>query len=288
MSKASIIPAKNTTEFPHVYRVAAYCRVSTQQEAQYHSLEAQREYYEKYINSKINWALVDIYSDQASGRHNLRMKEFQRMMSDCRAGKIDFIIIKSISRLGRNTLQFLQACNELNALGVDAYFEIEKLHISNPSAMQLLTIYAAVYQNESEAKSHSIKWGFHVRFRNGDSKFYNRPCYGYKQSADDTLEIVPEKAAVVKLIYDLKSQGASLRTIAKHLMGMNIPAPRGGNLWSIETIRKILCNEKYHGDVLLQKTYVADYFTGKQAINRGEYERFLIENHHDPIVEKPS
>lgn len=122
------------------------------------------------------------------------MKEFQRMMADCRAGNIDFILVKSISRLGRNTLQFLQACNELKDLGVDVYFEVENLHINDPYAVRLLTIYAGMYQNESESKSYCIKWGFRVRFKSGDAKFYNRPCYGYKQGADGTLEIIPEEA----------------------------------------------------------------------------------------------
>lgn len=286
MSNIITIPVIHRPESTRTYRVAAYCRVSTAQEMQYRSLAAQRKYFEKLIHSKVNWTFVEIYADQASGRNNGKMKEFQRMMDDCRAGKIDLIIVKSISRLGRNTLQFLQACNEFNELGVDVYFEIEKLHINQPRAIKALTIHAAVFQNESETKSRNIKWGFYVRFKNGESKFYNRPCFGYKQSAEGKLEIVPEEAAVVKLIFDLKSQGSSLRSIANHLMGINIPAPRGGNAWGIETIRKILNNEKYYGDVLLQKTYIADFFTGKQVHNRGEYEQFLIHNHHPAIIEK--
>ena len=218
------------------------------------------------------------------GAANLKMKEFQRMMADCRAGKIDLILVKSISRLGRNTVQFLQACNELNSLGVDVYFEVEKLYISNPKAVRMLTVYASVYQNESETKSFSIHWGHLVRFQNGNSKFYNRPCYGYAQSTNGTLEIVPEEAGVVILIYEWRVEGASLRTIASRLVNMNIKAPRGGNVWGIETIRKILNNEKYYGDVLLQKTYIADFFTGKQVPNRGECESYLLEDHHEAII----
>ena len=212
------------------------------------------------------------------------MKEFQRMMDDCSAGKIDLILVKSISRLGRNTVQFLQACNELNSLGVDVYFEVEKLYISNPKAIRLLTVYASVYQNESETKSFSIHWGHLVRFQNGNSKFYNRPCYGYRQAADGTLEIVPEEASVVTLIYEWRAEGASLRTIASRLVNMNIKAPRGGNVWGIETLRKILNNEKYYGDVLLQKTYIADFFTGKQVPNRGACESYLLKDHHEAII----
>ena len=180
----------------------------------------------------------------------------------------------------------MQACNELKDLGVDVYFEVENLHINDPYAVRLLTIYAGMYQNESESKSYCIKWGFRVRFKSGDAKFYNRPCYGYKQGADGTLEIIPEEAAVVTLIFDWKSEGDSLRTIASRLMDMEIKAPRGGDIWGIETVRKILNNEKYYGDVCLQKTYIADYFTGKQVPNRGECDRYLLRDHHTAIIPK--
>ncbi|MBO5971179.1 MAG: recombinase family protein [Clostridia bacterium] len=286
MSKVKIIPANPVFNIPRPYRVAAYCRVSTPQEMQYHSLEAQRKHFEKYIDSKLNWIFVGVYAEQASGRHNVKMKEFQRMMDDCRSGKIDFIIVKSISRLGRNTLQFLQVCDELNALNIDVYFEVEKLHINDPQAVRMLTLYASVYQNESETKSYGVRWGHLVRFKNGNSKFYNRPCYGYRQSSDGTLEIVPAEAAVVIMIFTWREEGSSLRAIAKELMDMKIPAPRGGKAWGIETIRKILNNEKYYGDVCLQKTYIADYFTGKQIPNRGERDCYLLRDHHTAIIPK--
>ena len=143
--------------------MAAYCRVSTQQEIQHHSLEAQREYYEKLITSNPGWEFAGIYADEASGRNNRKMYDFQRMMGDCRAGKIDLIVTKSISRLGRNTLQFLNACEELKALDVDVLFEVEKLYLHNPKAVRLLTIYASVYQNESEVKSAYTRWGIRTR-----------------------------------------------------------------------------------------------------------------------------
>ena len=152
----------------------------------------------------------------------------------------------------------------------------------------MLTVYASVYQNESETKSFAIHWGHHVRFQNGNSKFYNCPCYGYRQAADGALEIVPEEAAVVTLIYEWRAEGTSLRAIASRLMAMGIKAPQGGKVWGIETIRKILNNEKYYGDVLLQKTYIADFFTGKQVPNRGECESYLLEDHHEAIIPRKS
>lgn len=282
-----IITVRQPHQLPQAIRpkrVAAYCRVSTMQEIQHHSLEAQRDYYEKLIASRPHWIFVGVYTDQVSGRHNLKMRDFQRMLEDCRNRKIDLILVKSISRMGRNTAQFLQACTELNDLGVDVYFEVEKLHINDPQAVRLLTIYASLYQNESESKSALITWGIRVRFANGSSGFANRPCYGYRRNTDGRLEIVFKEAETVRQIYSWHREGRSLRSISKNLADMGIKPPRGHSKWSIETIRKILNNEKYYGDVLLQKTYISNYFAGKQSVNNGELERYFLEQHHQPIV----
>ena len=283
-----IITVKQSPQLPKAVRptrVAAYCRVSTMQEIQHHSLEAQRDYYEKLIASRPHWIFVGVYTDQVSGRYNLKMLDFQRMLEDCRNGKIDLILVKSISRMGRNTVQFLQACTELNNLGVDAYFEVEKLHINDPQAVRLLTIYASLYQNESESKSALIQWGIRVRFADGSSGFANRPCYGYRRNAEGLLEIVPEEAEIVRQIYSWHCEGRSLRSISKALADMDIKSPRGNGIWSIETIRKILNNEKYYGNVLLQKTYISNYFTGKQSVNNGELARYLLEKHHPTVMQ---
>lgn len=282
------IPANPLFGFKPYKKVAAYCRVSTQQEIQHHSLVAQREYFEQYISGRSNWVFVGIYADEASGRNNANMKEFQRMMKECRKGNIDLILVKSISRLGRNTLQFLQACNELNTLGVEVYFEVENLYISYPNATRMLTIYASLYQQESESKSYAVRWSLITRFRDGTSKLYDRPCYGYRKDANGELEIVPEEACVVKLIYLWHEENESLREIARRLMDIGVKTPKGGMFWHPEAIRRILANEKYYGDVMLQKSYTADYFTGKPAKNNGEYEAFVITDHHDAIIPKSS
>lgn len=265
-------------------RVAAYCRVSTLQEIQHHSLETQKKYFTKVINSRPDWVFVGIYADQSSGRHNLKMKNFQAMLNDCRDGKIDIILVKSISRMGRNTLQFLQTRNELTQLNVDVYFEIEKLHINDPNAVSIMTIYASVFQNESEEKSSSIRWGNKAKFLNGTSGFATRECYGYRKTTTGSLEPYSPEAEVIKLIYEWHRQKVSLRKISQRLYNMGIKAPRGGDIWHIETIRKILNNEKYRGDVLLQKTYVSDYFAGKSSPNKGELPQYLIKNHHAAII----
>ena len=265
-------------------KVAAYCRVSTQQEIQQHSLDAQRGYYETQITSNPRWVFVGIYADKASGRNNRKMYDFQRMLDDCRAGKIDLILVKSISRLGRNTLQFLNACDELKQLNVDVYFEVEKLYLHDPKAIRLLTIYAGVYQNESEVKSFNTRWGIRVRFANGSSAKSNTPCYGYRRNDVGKLVVEPTEAAVVQMIYDFRQQGMSLRKIVAALKELTVPSPQGNPVWGVETVRRILQNEKYKGHVLLQKTYVSNFFTGKRTNNGGELPKYLIEGHHEAII----
>lgn len=282
--KVTKIEAKSLPQIAVCKKVVAYCRVSTSQEIQYHSLEAQQQYYENLIQNHPGWIFAGIYSDQASGRHNAKMTAFQKMLNDCRGKKIDLILVKSISRMGRNTVQFLQACEELNRLGVEVYFEVEKLYISNQKAAQLLTIHASVFQNESESKSSFVTWGIRTRFANGTSALANRPCYGYRQTEDGMLVPVPEEAEIVRLIFEWRQQGMSLRKIVATLADMEIKSPRGHINWSIETVRKILSNEKYYGNVLLQKTYISDYFTGKQSPNRGQLKKYLMENNHKAII----
>jgi len=284
--KITKIPAIKMPQYVFRKKVVAYCRVSTLQEIQHHSLEAQQDYFKKIIAQRPDWEFVGIYADETTGRHNLKMKKFQAMLEDCRRGKIDIILVKSISRMGRNTLQFLQACDEFKRLNVDVYFEIERLHISNPQAVRMLTIYASLYQQESVEKSSATTWGIRSRFQAGTSKFAGRECYGYKKSATGELVPFEPEAEIVKLIFSWHRQKASLREISARLYKMNVKAPRGGDVWHIETIRKILNNEKYYGDVLLQKTYVSNYFTCKTAPNTGVLPKYLIENHHKAIIEK--
>lgn len=282
--KIKKIPSLPKHDFLRKKRVAAYCRVSTQQEIQHHSLEAQSQYFEEKIRSTPCWEYAGVFADQASGRCNLKMSRFQEMLKICFEGGIDLVLVKSISRLGRNTLEFLQVCDRLNEIGVEVYFEVEKLYISNPKAVKMLTIYASLYQNESEDKSGSVKWGLKAGCLSGTSKLYDRPCYGYRQNATGKLEIHPEEAENVKMIHRWRKMGLSLREISTYLAMAGIKAPNGGSIWSIESVRRILNNEKYKGDVLLQKTYVANYFTGERKTNRGECEQYLVEGYHTPLL----
>lgn len=281
-----IIPAKKQFELKRsLYKnVAAYCRVSTDQEIQLRSLETQQEYYETLIKSKPGWRFVGIYADTASGLNNKKLCGFQRMMEDCRNGKIDLILIKSISRLGRNTVQFLLSCNELKLLNIDVFFEVENIYISDLTATLLMTIYESMFQNESEEKSFNTRWGIHVRFADGSTKFADAECYGYRKNSSGKLEIYEPEAEVIRNIYKWREQGVTLRGISRKLAEIGIKSPRGKDTWGIETIRLILNNEKYRGDVLLQKTYVADLFTAKRRPNKGEHPQYLIENHHEAIL----
>ncbi len=279
------IPPQPQYNFAKKKRVAAYCRVSTQQEIQHHSLEVQIRYFEEKILSTPSWEYAGVFADRASGRYNLKMSQFQKLLKRCFDGDVDLILVKSISRLGRNTVELLQVCERLNEIGVEVYFEIEKLYISDPKATKMLTIYASLYQNESEGKSVLVKWGLKAGYLNGTSKLYDRPCYGYRRNEEGKLEIHPEEAENVQMIDRWRMLGLSLCEISKYLAMAGIKSPNGNNTWSVESIRRILNNEKYRGDVLLQKTYVANYFTGERKVNRGECERFLIEGHHEGILE---
>lgn len=255
-------------------------------EIQERSLEVQKAYFHELIPKKPDWIFAGVYADEASGMHNKKMKDFQRMMKDCRDGKMDLILVMSISRLGRNTVQLLYTCSELNRLGIDVYFEVEKLHINDPDAIRLLTIYACLFQNESQEKSHNIRWSFKARFIKGSSGFAYRVCYGYTHDENGKLIPDPARAEIVRAIFAWHRDGRSLRAITAELKEHGIPSPRGNPVWHIETVRKILNNEKYYGNVLLQKTYVSDYFTGKQSLNNSEMDKYLIEGHHEGIVEK--
>lgn len=223
--------------------------------------------------------------DTATGRNTRRRSEFKRLMTKCRAGKVDLILTKSISRFGRNTLESIQALRELRIRDVDVCFEEENIYLSDPAAQQIIEIRCALAQNESENKSHDIRWGIKEGFRAGTSGYQHFACYGYRyDEAEQSLVIVSEEAEIVRLIFDLRLQGGSLGGISSKLEKKKILSPTGKPVWSRECIRKILCNEKYTGSVMLQKTYVEDFFTGKQKKNTGEKEKYLYKNNHEAIV----
>lgn len=265
-------------------RTAVYCRISTDEDTQQHSLEFQKEYYESYINEDPDYVFSGIYVDIASGTNCRKRLQFTKMIQDCRKRKINIIFTKSISRFARNSFDFLTTIRELKALGVDVYFETEKILLSKERNEFRMTTLAAVAQEESFMKSRSIKWALNVGFTTGTSKLANRSCYGYTNDDNGNLVIDSDKADTVRMIFRLYLDGYSLSGIGKELHRLKIPSPTGKETWTACAIDKILSNEKYVGIVLLQKTYVSDVLKGIQVKNNGEQARYLYENNHVGII----
>lgn len=269
---------------PRIKRVAAYCRVSTVYEEQTTSIESQIAFYKEMISEHSNWQLVGIYADRKTGRNTQKCPQLNEMLENCRAGNIDLIITKSISRFGRNTLQLLQTVEELKSLNVDVYFETNKLYLHDPKSMLMITIFASLAQNESENKSADIRWGIRRSFQDENTKYANRACYGYSRGTDNSLIVDPYEAVVVTMIFQLYLYGYSLGRISKELLEIGILSPSGSMTWGRETLRYLLSNEKYKGDIRLQKTFVSDFFLGKQMINHGELTQYYINNAHERII----
>lgn len=275
-----------TKKVKTVLRVAAYCRVSTKMEQQENSLEMQKQYFYRLITESPQYVLVDIYCDDKTGRNTKSRDGFQKMMRDCRKGKIDVILTKSVSRFGRNTVDTLKAIRELCSLGIRIEFETEMMNTDNDAMRQIIEVMVIMSQQHSEEKSKNIKWGINRTFENPEGAYYNRPCYGYRASNENRLVQNESEATTVKTIYQLYTEGYSLSGIAEHLEENNIPSPSGKNKWSRQTIDNILTNEKYTGDIILQKTYIADFFNAKQKKNNGERQKYLIQSAHEPIISK--
>lgn len=182
-------------------------------------------------------------------------------------------------------METIRALRELRSRSVDVYFEQENIHLLDPTAQHVIEIYCALAQDESENKSHDIHWGIKEGFRTGVSGYQNFSCYGYRyDEAKQALVVVSKEEKIVRMIFDLRLQGYSLGAISSELEKKQIPSPTGKPVWSRECLRKMLCNEKYTGSVMLQKTYVEDFFTGKQKKNTGQKEKYLYKNNHDAIV----
>ena len=263
-------------------RVAAYARVSSDKDAQLHSLSAQVSYYNSYIGSREDWEFAGVYADEALTGTKDNRPEFQRMLADCRDGKIDMIITKSITRFARNTVTLLATIRELRDLGIDVYFEKENIHTLSADGELMITLLAAYAQEESFSVSENQKWRIRKMFEQGRPNTGRMLGYRLK---DGVLEIVPEEAEIVKMIFDDYLSGMGRNLIVKKLIRMGVPTLSGGQ-WRESTVLGILTNEKYTGDMLLQKTYSVDHLTKKQMINHGERRRYYIENSHEPIIDK--
>lgn len=265
-------------------RAVAYCRVSTAMERQLFSLENQREYYERYINSLPDCVFSGLYMDIASGVSRKKRTQFNKMIRDCHKGKIDIIFTKSVSRFARNTVDFITVVRDLKARGIDVYFENERILLSNERSELIMTFFAAHMQAESESRSSSIKWSLKAGFKDGSSKLANRICYGYTHDGTGKLVIDPDEAETVRSIFQLYLDGCSLSGIVKELHNRGILSPTGKESWTPAAVDKLLSNEKYTGNVLLQKTYVPNVLKQSQAKNE-VLDKYLYENNHIAIID---
>lgn len=263
-------------------RVAAYARVSSGKDAQLRSLSAQISYYNNYIGSRGDWELAGIYADEAITGTKDNRPQFQKLLSDCRAGKIDMIIAKSITRLARNTVTLLETARELKSLDVDIYFEKENIHTLSTDGELMLTLLASFAQEESRSASENVKWRIRKQFEKGYSTYID--MYGYRFE-ENTLKIVPEEAEVVRQVFADYLSGMGKTAIAKKLNRQKIPTKSGG-LWRGTTVHDMLVNEKYTGDLVLQKFYRADYITKKNVKNHGERPMYHVEDCHEAIIDK--
>ena len=283
MSTVTAIPPKEII-WPEK-KVAAYCRVSTYDPEQLASLATQERYYEDKIQANSYWTFAGIYSDIGSGTQKKGRSRFNAMVSACRRGKIDMVLTKSAHRFARNTVDALKTIRVLRRWNVDIYFEQEDIHSLHESSEFMLTLICARAQEESHSKSEDIKWGLQKAFETPDSKYYQRKCYGYTHDATGHLIIDEEQAKVVRLIFAMAADGASLSKISDQLRKIGVPSPRGKTTWSRETLRKILNNEKYLGTVTLQKTFVGNFLGHKQLQNNGQLQKYLMAKNHQPIIE---
>lgn len=293
MGNVMVIPARRQVgnnikkaEKPKL-RVAAYCRVSTDSDEQATSYEAQIEHYTEYISKNPDWVLAGIFADDGiSGTNTKKRDEFNRMIDECHAGNIDMIITKSISRFARNTLDCLKYIRELKDKNIPVYFEKESINTMDAKGEVLLTIMASLAQQESQSLSQNVKLGLQYRYQQGQVQVNHNRFLGYTKDADGHLIIDPEQAEIVKRIYREYLEGLSMDKIAAGLEADGILTGAGKAKWHTSTVSKILRNEKYIGDALLQKTYTTDFLTKKRIKNNGTVPQYYVEGDHEAIIPK--
>ena len=266
---------------PRLLRVAAYARVSSGKDAMLHSLSAQVGYYTELIQSNPEWQLAGIYSDEAITGTKETRNEFQRMLTDCRQGKIDLIITKSISRFARNTVTLLETVRELKMLNVDVYFEEQNIHSMSSDGELMLSILASYAQEESYSASENQKWRIRKQFQEGIVSSIR--MLGYIRTKDGSLEIVTEEAEIVRFIFDEALSGKGAQYIANHLNKMGHKTINGCE-WDKNSIMRILTNEKYTGNMLLQKFYNENHITKKKLVNNNVLEKYYVQNSHPAII----
>ncbi|MBQ5608072.1 MAG: recombinase family protein, partial [Oscillospiraceae bacterium] len=286
----TVIPARKTfarASETNVLRVAAYARVSTDSDEQMGSVAAQKDYFEKLIQKRPDWVLVDIYADEGiSGTSLNRREAFNRMIADALAGKIDLIITKSLSRFARNTVDTLNTIRKLKIEGVGVYFEKEDINTLDSKGEFLITLMSSLAEEESRSISENVKWGHRKRFADGKYYMPYKQFLGYNKGPEGTPILVEEEAKIIRMIYRAYLCGLTTNAIAKQLTLAGIPSPSGLPVWQRSTVDSILHNEKYYGAALMQKRYCVDFRTKQMKKNTGELPQYYVENSHEPIVTK--
>lgn len=270
-------------------RVAAYCRVSTDREDQANSLASQKQYFADYIQQHDDWLLVGLYPDEGiSGTTTRHREQFNRMIADAQAGKLDLILTKEVSRFARNTVDTLEYTRQLRNLGVGVIFLSDNIDTRDNDGELRLTIMASMAQEESRKTSQRVKWGQQRRMEAG-VVFGNNSIYGF-DLVGGQLTVKEDEAAIVRHIYHkFLHEGKGTHVIARELYEEGVPPPRSATgKWSCVMIRRILRNEKYAGDVLQKKFVTLDYLTHKKVANKGQEEQILLRDHHEAIIDRPT
>ncbi len=268
-------------------RVAAYCRVSSEQDEQLNSFENQVTYYTNYINTNPEYEMAGIYADEGiSGTSTKKRENFKRMISDCEKGLIDMVIVKSISRFARNTQDCLFYSRKLKDLGIGIKFEKEGFSTLDSTGELLFTILSSLAQDESRSISENCQWGIRSLMQRGMRRINTTRFFGYDADADGKLVVNKEQAEIVKWIYDSYLNGMNPDFIAKTLNERKVQQCMGGYNWKVTQVMQIMENEKHNGDSIFQKTFIPDYLTHKSVPNEGQLPKYHIKDDHDAIVSK--
>ena len=277
---------RTSADHPSGLRVAAYARVSTDVEEQSSSFDAQKDYYERLINETPGWTFAGIYADRGiTGTSTEHRAGFLSMLEDCRAGKIDRILTKSVSRFARNTVDSLNTIRELKTLGIGVDFEKENIFTLDSKGDFLITIMSSLSQEESRSISENVRWGLKKRMSDGKYSVTYSRFIGYDRGKDGKMVINENEANIVRFMYRCSLQGYSDTTIADKLMELNVQAPCGGKTWHTAVVNHMLSNEKMKGDALIQKSYVVDFLDKKQRKNKGEVQQYYVTGGHEAIVD---
>ncbi len=267
-------------QMPKLTKVAAYARVSSGKDAMLHSLSAQVSYYNDLIQHHLGWVFCGVYADEALTGTKADRENFTRLMEDCKAGKVDMVVTKSISRFARNTVDLLETVRMLKDIGVDVYFEEQNIHSASADGELMLTILASYAQEESLSASENQKWRIRHNFQNGMP--WTGTMLGYRYNKGK-YEVVPTEAETVKLIFKSYLSGMGYVAIMKMLNEKGIPT-RFGNAWSKNSVVRVLSNYAYTGNLLLQQTYRENHLTKRTLQNNGELPKYHILDSHEPII----